>query len=107
MNALILATVLVAAAPPESTGGAMTAAPAPAADTRGRDASWQQYDYSRPPVRKDEIPSSTWVIIAYLTIWALLLGYVVILARRQARLRDELAELSRRIDAAAPPERTP
>ena len=59
---------------------------------------WKPYDYAKR--RPESIPSGTLVIIAYIIIWVVVLAYVVILARRQSKLREELAELRRRLESA-------
>jgi CcmD family protein len=48
----------------------------------------------------DEVPAGPFVGIAYGFIWVALLGYVLYIARGVGRVRGELADLRRKIDAA-------
>jgi CcmD family protein len=50
-----------------------------------------------------EIPAGPFVAIAYGFIWVAILGYLVFVARGLARVRGDLAELRRKVDAATPP----
>ncbi|MFH2009730.1 MAG: CcmD family protein [bacterium] len=84
---------------PPPAGGAMGQTTGPKADPQGGRKGWKPYDYSKRQ-RGESIPSGTLVIIAYILIWAVVLAYVVILARRQSKLREELAELRRRLESA-------
>ena len=102
------ASVLLAA--PGETGttasgmpaGAPGAAMSPTMEAETQPAGmkrWKQYDYGRARAKGDAIPSGTLVIIAYAVIWLVLGVYIVVLARRQRRLRAELAELRQRLAA--------
>ena len=46
-------------------------------------------------------PGGVLMLVSYLVLWALLLGFVVALVLRQRRLEGELEALERRIDAMA------
>jgi CcmD family protein len=48
----------------------------------------------------DEVPAGPFVGIAYGFIWVALLGYVVYVARGVGRVRGEIEELRRKVDAA-------
>jgi CcmD family protein len=48
----------------------------------------------------DEVPAGPFVGIAYGFIWVAILAYVVFVARGLGRVRGELDELRRKIDAA-------
>jgi CcmD family protein len=48
----------------------------------------------------DEVPAGPFVGIAYGFIWLAILGYVVFVARGLGRVRGELEELRRKLDAA-------
>ena len=48
----------------------------------------------------DEVPAGPFVAIAYGFIWIALLGYVLFVARGLGRVRGELEDLRRKIDAA-------
>jgi CcmD family protein len=48
---------------------------------------------------RENIPAIPLVAIAYAFIWVALLGYVVVVARRIARVRGEMDELRRRLGA--------
>jgi len=48
----------------------------------------------------DEVPAGPFVGIAYGFIWLAILGYVVFVARGLGRVRGELDELRRKLDAA-------
>ena len=48
----------------------------------------------------DEVPAGPFVAIAYGFIWIALLGYVVYVARGVGRVRGEIEELRRKVDAA-------
>jgi CcmD family protein len=50
-----------------------------------------------------EVPAVPFVGIAYGFIWVAILVYLVFVARGLARVRGELADLRRKVDAAAPP----
>ena len=50
------------------------------------------------PKKKDDVNAPLMVVLAYGSILALLVGYVVHVARGQAKVSDELASLSRRLD---------
>jgi len=43
------------------------------------------------------------LVIAYLVMWALLLGFVGLGWRRQAKLENRLSELERHVSGKAPP----
>jgi CcmD family protein len=49
----------------------------------------------------DEVPAGPFVGIAYGFIWLAILGYVVFVARGLGRVRGELDELRRKLDAAS------
>ena len=97
----VLPLLLLGAAPQ----GAPTAAPAPAAAMTSAPAMdapggmWKPYDYrgGSSKASQESIPSGVLVIIAYVILWAVVLGYVLVLAARQVRLRRELNELRRRL----------
>lgn len=57
-------------------------------------------DYTPPPVSDYQAP--TFVLIAYISIWMLLMGYLVFLWRKQAQLRRDVEELQARLNAAEP-----
>lgn len=44
------------------------------------------------------VPGGTLMLAAYIALWALILGYVVVLSRRQSALDDDIEALKRRID---------
>ena len=48
----------------------------------------------------DEVPAGPFVGIAYGFIWVAILAYVVFVARGLSRVRGELDELRRKLDAA-------
>jgi len=48
----------------------------------------------------DEVPAGPFVAIAYGFIWAAILAYVLFVARGVARVRGEIEELRRKVDAA-------
>jgi CcmD family protein len=48
----------------------------------------------------DEVPAGPFVAIAYGFIWIAILGYVVYIARGVGRVRGELEEVRRKLDAA-------
>ena len=48
----------------------------------------------------DEVPAGPFVGIAYGFIWIALLGYVLFIARGLGRVRNDLEELRRKIDAS-------
>jgi CcmD family protein len=89
----------MAALPPPAAGASMAQKAGPKADPQRGMKGWKPYDYSKRQ-GKESIPSGTLVIIAYVIIWMVVLAYVVILARRQSKLREELAELRRRLESA-------
>jgi CcmD family protein len=92
----VLSSALLFGKPPPADDGTG------AAPDAGKKGQWKAYDYDQRPEHRDEIPSGTLVVIAYVVLWAVLLSYVVILGLRQRRLRAELAELKREIAASAP-----
>jgi CcmD family protein len=49
----------------------------------------------------DEIPAVPFVGIAYGFIWIAVLGYVVVLGKNLGHVKDEAAELRRKLDSAA------
>lgn len=49
----------------------------------------------------DEVPAGPFVGIAYGFIWIALLGYVLFVAKGLARVRGELDDLRRKVDAAS------
>jgi CcmD family protein len=49
----------------------------------------------------DEVPAGPFVGIAYGFIWVALLGYVLFVAKGLARVRGELDDLRRKVDAAS------
>jgi len=49
----------------------------------------------------DEIPAVPFVGIAYGFIWIAVLGYVLVLGRNLGRIKGEVEELRRKLDAAA------
>jgi len=48
----------------------------------------------------DEVPAGPFVAIAYGFIWIAILGYVVFVARGLGRVRGDVEELRRKLDAA-------
>jgi CcmD family protein len=48
----------------------------------------------------DEVPAGPFVAIAYGFIWIAILGYVLYVARGVGRVRGELEEVRRKLDAA-------
>jgi CcmD family protein len=52
---------------------------------------------------KQEVPAVPFVAIAYGFIWVAILVYLVSVARGLGRVRNELGELRRKLDASAPP----
>jgi CcmD family protein len=48
----------------------------------------------------EEVPAGPFVAIAYGFIWIAILGYVVFVARGVARVRGEIDDLRRKVDAA-------
>jgi len=48
--------------------------------------------------RETTVPGGTLMLAAYISLWALILGYVAVLSRRQSALDDDVALLKRRID---------
>jgi len=49
----------------------------------------------------DEIPAVPFVGIAYGFIWIAVLGYVVVLGKNLGRVKEEAAELRRKLDSAS------
>jgi CcmD family protein len=49
----------------------------------------------------DEVPAGPFVGIAYGFIWIALLGYVLFVAKGLSRVRGELDDLRRKVDAAS------
>ena len=49
---------------------------------------------------REQLPATPFVGLAYGFIWVAILGYLFIVARGLARLKDELRDLRRRIDRA-------
>ena len=57
--------------------------------------------------RPEHVPGGTLLVVAYAVVWAFLFGFVLLLWRRQARLRDEIERLERTIANAAKKPRGP
>ena len=45
-----------------------------------------------------DVTGGTLMLVAYLALWAMMLGYLFVLARRQQGLDRDLVELERRLD---------
>jgi len=98
---LAVCLALLGAAPAAAAPGPMSGPPAlsGAAMSPGTmNGKWKPYDYGQAPSRREEIPSGTLVVVAYIVLWAVLLGYVVLLAVRQRRLMADLRDLRRELD---------
>lgn len=67
--------------------------------------AWKDYNPAQAGAKgkRDQIPSGTLVVIAYILIWVVVLIYVLLLAMRQRRLVGELDQLRRRLDELEPP----
>lgn len=78
------------------------AAPAPAlaqTNTTGQTAA-QTTQRAAPSVAEQErtVPGGVLVIISYLVLWLLLLGFMALVWNRQRQAQQELRELERRMD---------
>jgi len=69
-------------------------------------AAWADdyVDYD-PSTARPEVSAPLFVVLAYSAIWLCVVGFAVLIWRRQRRIDDQLAELERRLgrDAAVPP----
>jgi len=50
------------------------------------------------PSQDVQVPGGALMLVSYLFLWALLLGYLAYLARRQSSIEDDLDTLRRRMD---------
>lgn len=83
------------AAPPVAmgSGGGAPGEMAVAPPGMSGDGGWKPYDYGKGGSGRNGPSSGALVVLAYGLIWGVLLVYVVLLARRQRRLREELDAL--------------
>ena len=47
---------------------------------------------------EDSVPGGTLMLVAYLGLWALIIGFLIVLSRRQASLDADIAILEKRLD---------
>ena len=71
-----------------------------ATNAKAVDGGYKKFEYHKQSQAAQRIPSPTLVIIAYCLLWAVVLGYILLLSRRQKQLREELAALRKRINEA-------
>ncbi len=50
------------------------------------------------PSEDVQVPGGALMLVSYLVLWALLLGYLAYLARRQSSIEDDLDTLRKRMD---------
>ncbi len=50
------------------------------------------------PSEDVQVPGGALMLVSYLVLWALLLGYLAYLARRQGLIEDDLEVLRKRMD---------
>lgn len=48
--------------------------------------------------KETSIPGGTLALVAYIVLWVLIFGFIIITMRRQRAIDGELAELERRMD---------
>lgn len=51
-----------------------------------------------PASQDTQVPGGALMLVSYLVLWALMLGYLAYLARKQAALEDDLEGLRKRLD---------
>ncbi len=98
---LAVSLALLGAAPAVAAPGPVRGQPAVAGAAMSPGAmngKWKPYDYGEAQSRREEIPSGTLVVVAYIVLWGVLLGYVVLLAMRQRRLMADLRDLRRELE---------
>ncbi|MEZ4458925.1 MAG: hypothetical protein R3E66_04210 [bacterium] len=55
--------------------------------------------WAQGPASEDtQVPGGALMLVSYLALWALMLGYLAYLARRQSIIEDDLETLQRRLD---------
>jgi CcmD family protein len=60
---------------------------------------WPSLSWAKLDLEKEStIPGGNLVIVAYLILWVLTLGYVALIGRRQTHIDRELETLGRRLD---------
>lgn len=64
-------------------------------------SGWKPYDYEKAKVRAQGVSSGALVVLAYLMMLVTLVGYVLVLARRQRHLAEDFAALRRKSRASA------